>query len=391
MRCDMQLGIRAPMCSLTGYAEFGREMVMALEKEGVEIFLQLLDHSMYEASRSSLPQQVIDVITRLQQDIPPHIPVLTIGTPPQYATDLGSMKIGIGLFEAFSVPRPWLTVMNRMDLILTLSEFNREVFARHGISRRKIEVIPPAVDSDRFHPTVRPFYVGAVHPFTILFVGQLILRKGWDKLLLAALRTFRTHEDVCVVVKVPPVRNRGEHLRVAERLRVVKREAGGSKVPVYCNDLPVPVEQVPRVYQVPRKKLPGRIYRHLNGEPPKGIFALPSLGEGIGLPYLEAQASGLLALGTRSTGQEFLNPSNAVIVNTGPPVRNIQLELESTLYRGAPFPSVTVEAVADALQRAYSMSPMERTKIENTARSQVAQLSYTNCVRRVLSLIGERL
>lgn len=387
----MQLGVRAPMCSLTGYAEFSRGIVTSLERLGVEVLLQLLDASIYEASKPALPQKVIDLIDRLQVNIPRGVPTLTVGTPPQYETAPGSFRVGIGLFEAFSVPRPWLTQMNRMDLILTVSEFNREVFARHGLSRKKIEVIPPAVDSVRFHPDIRPFYVGTVRPFTILFVGQLILRKGWDKLLLAALRTFRTHDDVCVILKVPPVRSRGEHLRVAERLQETKREAGGSKVPVYCNDLPVPVEQVPRVYQVARKKLPGRIYRNLNGEAPKGVFALPSLGEGIGLPYLEAQASGLLALGTRATGQEFLNPSNAVIVETGPPTRNIQVELEHTLYRGAPFPSVTVASVAAALRRAYEMPPEERSKIEQTARNQVKQLTYTNCAKQVLSIITARL
>lgn len=387
----MQLGIRAPMCSLTGYAEFGRGTVAALERIGVEVFLELLDAAMYETSKPTLPQSVIDMIDRLMKPIPSNIPMLTIGTPTQYDVNHRGMKIGIGLFEAFGVPKPWLTEMNRMDLILTLSEFNREVFARHGLPRRKVEVIPPAVDSARFHPDVRPFYVGPTHDFTILFVGQLILRKGWDKLLLAALRTFRTHDDVCVLVKVPPVRNKSEHAQVVERLRDTKREAGGSKVPIYCNDLPVPVEQVPRVYQIPRKRLPDHRYPYLNGEPPKGIFALPSLGEGVGLPYLEAQASGLLVLGTRATGQEFLNPSNAVIVDTGPPVRNIPLELESTLYRGAPFPSVTVDAVSDALQRAYSMLSIDRVRIEETARAQARRLSHTNCAKRVLSFIEERL
>lgn len=387
----MELGIRVPMCSLTGYAEFGREIVTALERQGTTIYLQLLDSAMLESSKASLPQPVIDMIERTCDKIPTNVPVLTVGTPPQYDPELGSLKIGIGLFEAFGIPRPWLMAMNRMDLILTLSEFNREVFARHGISRKKIELIPPAVDSIRFHPRVRPFYVGTVRPFTILYVGQLILRKGWDKLLLAALTTFRSQDDVCVILKVPPVQSRGEHTRVVDRLREVKKQAGGSKVPVYCNDLPIPVEQVPRVYQVARKKLPGRRYRFLNGEPPRGIFALPSLGEGIGLPYLEAQASGLLVLGTRSTGQEFLNPTNAVIVNTGPPTRNMQLELESTLYRGAPFPSVTVGAVAEALQRAYNMTPEAYSKVEGTARAQVRQLTYNSCAKKILSIIEARL
>jgi len=387
----MQLGVRAPMCSLTGYAEFAREVVSSLCRHGVEVSLELLDQPLYKSAKEYFPQSVVGLIKRLQRPIPDSIPILTIGTPPQYDSSRGSLKIGVGLFEAFGVPQAWLTSLSSMDLVLTLSEFNKEVFARHGIARKKIELIPPAIDCVRFHPSVQPFYIDAVRPFTILFVGQLILRKGWDKLLIAALRTFRMHTDVCVILKLPPVRSTAQRQLAVERIREVKKEAGSSKVPVYVNDYAIPIEQVPRVYQAIRKKLPDRRYRFLNGEPPRGIFALPSLGEGIGLPYLEAQASGLLALGTRSTGQEFLNPSNAIIVKSGPPVRNIKFELEHTLYRGAPFPAVTVEAVSEALQRAYDISSAERVKIERRARLQAERLTYNKCVEKIISIIESRM
>jgi hypothetical protein len=102
-------------------------------------------------------------------------------------------------------------------------------------------------------------------------------------------------------------------------------------------------------------------------------------------------ASGLLALGTRSTGQEFLSPSNAVIVETGPPTRDIRLELEHTLYRGAPFPSVTTSAVSDALLRAYNMYDSERQRICSVARKQAEELTYEKCCRAILDAIESRL
>jgi glycosyltransferase involved in cell wall biosynthesis len=384
----MQIGVRAPMCSLTGYAEFGREIVSGLERLGVDVILELLDEGMFESSLPTLPKSVVDVVLRCRRKIPDDIPIVTIGTPSQYDVDRGSLKVGLGLFEAFLVPQPWIVAMNRMDLILTVSEFNREVFARNGLDRKKIRLIPPAVDCERFHPDAAPLYLEIVRPFTILFLGQLILRKGWDKLLIATLRTFRTHDDVCVVLKLPPIRWSGEMDLIKSKLSAVKREAGASKVPVYCNVSPVPVEMVPRVYQVARKAVPGMVYRYLDGEVPRGVFALPSLGEGIGLPYLEAQASGLLTLGTRSTGQEFLSPENAVIVRSGSPIRNLALELESTLYRGAPFPSVTIDAVSDALLRAYNLSGEDRSWIESAALSFAKEMTYEKCVECVLSSVG---
>lgn len=379
------------MCSLTGYSEFSREIAKSLEKQGADISLELLDYGMYESSKPSLPPDIIELIERTRRDIPKDIPVLNIGTPPEFNTRLGTLKVGIGLFEAFGVPPPWLIQMSAMNLILTLSEFNREVFARSGVARDKIVVIPPAIDCSRFNLAVRPFYVGVVRQFTILFVGQLILRKGWDKLLIAALRTFRKHDDVCVILKLPPTRSRGTREAAIERIKGVKQTAGASKVPVYFNDFPIPVERVPQVYQVARKIIPNRIYRFLKGKSLTGVFALPSLGEGLGIPYLEAQASGLLTLGTRSTGQEFLTPENAIIVESGPPARDLRVELESALYRGTPFPSVTIDAVSNALLRAYNLEDNARGSIEKTARAQAEKLTYSNCACEILNAIESRL
>jgi glycosyltransferase involved in cell wall biosynthesis len=364
--------------------------VAAFERQGTEVYLDILDYGMYESSKDALLEDTRQLIERTMQVIPKGLPVITIGTPPEFHPQLGSLKIGVGLFEAFGLPPPWIVQLNTMDMILTLSEFNKEVFIRHGISRDKIVVIPPAISCARFRPDVSPFYVGVVRPFVILFVGQLILRKGWDKLLIAALRTFRRYDDVCVILKLPPARSRGLREAAVEKIREVKKVAGGSKVKVYYNDYPIPVEQIPRVYQIVSKRLPKRIYRFLNGDPPKGIFALPSLGEGIGLPYLEAQASGILTLGTMSTGQEFLNPSNAVIVETGTPKRDLRVELETTLYRGAPFPSVTIEAVSDALRIAYEMSDNDRVEIVATARAQAEELTYDKCAEAILRAIEAR-
>jgi glycosyltransferase involved in cell wall biosynthesis len=140
-----------------------------------------------------------------------------------------------------------------------------------------------------------------------------------------------------------------------------------------------------------RKPFPGKKYRFLNGEPPRGVFALPSLGEGVSLTYLEAMASGVLTLGTNTTGSEFLNPTNSIIIETGPPVRNLALELEHTLYRGMPFPSVRVSTIGEALKRAYNMSDKERDRVTATARKQVESFTYDNCAKQIVSVIEEHL
>lgn len=386
----MKLGIRAPVCSLTGYAETARSIIAGLDKLGVDIYLDMVDKDMYESSKPALTTELTETLDRITRPIPRKVPVFTIGTPVQYYTHPDHFKIGIGLFEAYGIPQAWLMQMNKMQLLLTFSEFNREVFIKHGINKERIEVIPPAVDSTRFHPNVLPFYVHAVRPFTILFLGQLILRKGWDKLLIAALRAFGRFEDVCVLLKLPPVYYEAQTSEMISKIRAVKEEAGSSKVPVYFNNLAIPVEKIPRVYQIPRQTLRGHKYPHL-AKGIRGVFALPSLSEGIGLPYLEAMASGLLVLGTNTTGSSFLTARNSVIVEAGPPRRDLRLEMEATLYRGAPFPSISSDAVADALRRAYEMNEVDSQKITRQARREVESYTYENCSKLILQHIQNHL
>ena len=382
-----KLGVRAALCSLSGYAEVSRSIVTGLDKLGVDIYLEMIDDKIYESSKPSLSASLVETIDRLQRPVPKGVPIISLCTPPQYYTEPGRFLVGYGLFEAHSVPQPWLIEMNKMNLIITMSTFNQEVFVKQGISRKKIEIVSPAVDSTRFHPSVEPFYSHVVREFPILFLGQLILRKGWDKLLIAALRAFNTHENVCVILKLPPVRHEAQTTEMINKIKAIKLEAGSSKVPIYFNNMAIPTESVPRVYQIVRKRLPGYIYEHLNDGPPRGIFALPSLGEGAALPYLEAMSSGLLVLGTNVTGSEYLNPRNAVIVNTGSPVKSLEVELEHSLYRGAVWPRVDVAAVEDALLRAYNMDATTRNNIETTARKQAEEMTYLKTCQAIINAI----
>jgi len=385
------LGIKAPVGSYTGYGEWARELIIGLDKLGLNISLEILDENMYNSSKDSLPENVVEVIERVKKPIPRNGPVFTIGTPIQYSSNPNHFNVGTGLFEALRIPQAWLIEMSKMDLIVTSSEFNRELFIRHGINKKKIIIIPPAVDSKRFHPTVKPFYVHTVHPFTILYLGQLILRKGWDKLLIATLKEFNKNDDVCIILKLPPVRYDEQTTAMINKIKEVKQVAGSSKVKIYFNNFAIPIEKVPRVYQIPNQIMRKHLYPYLNGSTPRGVFALPSLGEGIGLIYLEAMASGLLTIGTNITGNSFLNGQNALIVESGKPKRDLRLEMESTLYRGAPFPFVSVDAIRGALRKAYDMNETERRKIINVARKEAENFTYEKTCTALITAIQSHL
>jgi glycosyltransferase involved in cell wall biosynthesis len=385
----MKIGIVGAVGSLSGYAELVRETTLGLHKLGVDIELKVLDEKLLKTSQSSLSKETLDLIKECKvKEFSPGIPIFNIGTPPQYEIDPTRFCCGVGLWEAYSLPPIWLQLMNSMNLIITYSEFNKQVFIKQGLDKSKIEIVPPAVDSTRFTPEIEPFYVSNIKSFCVLFLSQLILRKGYDRLILAAMRTFRKNDDVCIILKAPPPSNQLQIDSMMKKLEAIKKEAGPSKVPLYVNYSAIPVEKVPMAYQIVRKRVPDKIYPYLGtDEMPRGVFCLPSLGEGVGYPYLEAMSSGVLTLGTSLTGSSFLNTSNSVIIESGPPIRNIFLELEHALYRNSPMPNVDIDSISNSLLKAYNIGIQERETITKRARLDMEGYSYEKSCKAILKAI----
>jgi len=384
----LKLGVLTSMGSLSGYSELGRETTLGLHKLGVDIELKVQDEKLLKSSQSSLSKEVLDLIKECKvKEFSPGIPILSIGTPPQYEIDPTRFRCGVGLWEAYSLPPIWLQLMNSMNLIITFSEFNKQVFVRQGLDKSKIEIIPPAVNSERFTTEIEPFYVSNIKPFCVLFLSQLILRKGYDRLILAAMRTFRKNDDVCLILKIPPINNDRQLNSMMKKLEAIKKEAGPSKVPLYVNYSAIPVEKIPMVYAAVKKRVPNKIYPYLNNEDPWGIFCLPSLSEGVGIPYLEAMSSGVLTLGTNLTGSSFLNTDNSIIIESGPIVRNPSLELEHALYRNSPMPNVDIDSISNSLLKAYNMNDKERELITTQARKDAENFTYEKSCKAILKAI----
>ena len=388
----MKLGVLTSMGSLSGYSELGRETTLGLHKLGVDIELKVQDEKLLKSSQSSLSKEVLDLIKECKvKEFSPGIPILSIGTPPQYEIDPTRFAIGVGLWEAYSLPPILLQLMNSMNLIITFSEFNKQVFVRQGLDKSKIEIIPPAVNSERFTTEIEPFYVSNIKPFCVLFLSQLILRKGYDRLILAAMRTFRKNDDVCLILKIPPINNDRQLNSMMKKLEAIKKEAGPSKVPLYVNYSAIPVEKIPMVYAAVKKRVPNKIYPYLNNEEPRGIFCLPSLSEGVGIPYLEAMSSGVLTLGTSLTGSSFLNTTNSIIIESGGLVRNIDLELEHALYHNSPMPDVGIDSISNSLLKAYNISTQERDTITKRARLDMENYTYEKSCKTILNAIEKHI
>jgi glycosyltransferase involved in cell wall biosynthesis len=93
--------------------------------------------------------------------------------------------------------RDWAEVLNRLDLVITPTAWNREVWKRVGVTT-PIEVVPLGVDPERYFPVtgLRCTFL-CVHEN----LGGKTSRENWRQTLRAYLGTFTRDDEVRLVIK----------------------------------------------------------------------------------------------------------------------------------------------------------------------------------------------
>ncbi len=202
--------------------------------------------------------------------------------------------------------------LSRAAAVLAVSRATADALAAHGVDRARLHVtpngltpLPPPVD-----PPVRRSY--------LLVVGTLEPRKGHEVLLRALARA--RHRDLEIVFAGPPAHGAATLTALAEQLGLADRLT-----------LLGPVSDA---------VLAG-LYRDAQ------VLCMPSLGEGFGLPVLEAMASGL-----------------PVLASDLPAIREVAGDAALLVAPG------NADALADALTRILGDAPLrERLRAEGPARA----------------------
>ncbi len=148
------------------------------------------------------------------------------------------------------------------------SRYTAQTLAAHGVPAEKIHVVPYGVSLTQFPP--RPCPPGKDEPFTIIYVGSLIQRKGLSY-LLDAVRALKTKTGVGV--------------------RLILRGRGGvdRELLKHYGDIDFDLK-----LGVPLSELVRDLHR-------SDVFVLPSLTEGFAQVILEAMACGLPVITTANT------------------------------------------------------------------------------------------
>jgi glycosyltransferase involved in cell wall biosynthesis len=245
-------------------------------------------------------------------------------------------SIGVALFETINVPAMWVQFMNRMDQILTASEFNRGVFQQAGVTK-PVEVVPHCFDPKMFNRDVTA--PGRYDRFTFFSMGTWRTRKNWTMLIRAFYDGFENRDKVCLLIKTDKVD------RLKAMVSSIKRSEYRSKdtAPIYAEEKSCcEFEDIPGIMK-------------------KGdVCVCPSLGEGFGLPGLHAMALGIPLIVTKFGGSlQYAKPEFCSYI-------------EPTGYRSLPtmdgipqfvnciWPIVGVKEIRDAMRAAFEKPQTEK-------------------------------
>jgi glycosyltransferase involved in cell wall biosynthesis len=162
------------------------------------------------------------------------------------------------------------------DYIILNSQFSRKTFVDEGVSPEKLIYIPRGYNPVQFKKSIR-----SDKKFRVLFVGQLLVRKGL-LYLLKAWDALRLPNAELVIVGQP----------MDETRNILSRYVGRKDI-VFKGFIPDPAAE----------------YQQAD------VFVLPTLDEGSAKVVYEAMACGLPCIVTANAGSTIRNEIDGLIIN----------------------------------------------------------------------------
>lgn len=174
------------------------------------------------------------------------------------------------------------------DYVLVPSEFALNSFLEQGFDKEKLVEIPFGVDTERFKPGVKKDDV-----FRVLFVGQMILRKGAQYLLEAFSEVNLKESELVLKGRV-----QSEMSNIVERYKMQN-----IKFVSWVNNLT-------------------ELYNSAS------VFVFPSVEEGSALVNYEAMACGVPIITTYNSGSLARDGKDGFVI----PIRDVEAIKEKILY-----------------------------------------------------------
>lgn len=205
--------------------------------------------------------------------------------PPRFDRPEEGKLVLIQPWEYGYLPKEWIEpIQKNVDEVWCHSRYVLDVYKNSGIPEEKLKLVPLGVNTRVFHSGAPPYVfttesgaerIQGSRPFTFLYVGGTIHRKGIDILLDAYLRAFSATDNVCLVIK-----DTGTNTVYPDNagLRIKELIADPSRPRIVYLDSDLSAHQMAGIYTA------------------ADCLVQPYRGEGFCLPVLEAMACGVPAI-----------------------------------------------------------------------------------------------
>lgn len=371
---DYQVVWRGIVHDSTGYSRASREYLLSLDRAGVDIKIEPMN---FGTPPTQLEEaQAIRLNELIQKPYAEGKKKVLIYHAQPNGIDVATEKrrfdyvIINTVWETTQVPDNWFPSANLCDAIIVPSEQNVQALRDSGV-QAPIFRVPHGADFDRFTPENQPLVM--THPrfmnlngvFKFLSVFQWQHRKAPDALLKAYWSEFTPDDKVCLIVKTywGAARETGRMIR--NQILEYKNALGLTHTaPILVTTSNFSDDDIKGLYTA------------------TDCFVLPSRGEGVGLPYLEAMCSGKPVISTGWSGQmDFLNEGNAYLIDyelTNTRESNpLAPDFHGLFTDAMKWAEPDVDSLRKAMREAYENQEVARAKGEQ-GRKDALGMSWDN-------------
>lgn len=295
----MALKCVMPVLGQSGWELFCRHFIEGVHRLGVKVWLDpKLRWNAQRIPMASELMQRLEEAGRIGVDEKDPVIFQQVPIDPEIEAHKASRKkVCISIFETDKVPKVWAEQFKKVDEVWTFSEFNYKGWKPDVPTIKKIPI--PRLDIFE-NPKTKPANIENKKTFAFLANGDLTERKNFYALVRAFVEEFTDKDDVCLVIKAHFLSfTKAAQDRCFTMLQNTVRKFRDKNLPrILFFGSKISEEALPSLYRA------------------CDCYVLPSRGEGIGLPLMEAKQCGLEVITTGWGAQtEFLDNENAWLVD----------------------------------------------------------------------------
>lgn len=258
--------------------------------------------------------------------------------PPRYKLHLNAKKnMAFCIFESINIPQLWINAMNRLDCIVTASNFNKSCFETQGV-KVPIHIIPHCFNPEMFNKDIKP--KGRYDKFTFFAMGTWKQRKNWETLIKGFYEGFEQKDNVCLLIKTDKP---DELKRTVLRIKQTTEWRTKDTCPIYSEDsLNCNYEDIPSII----KKA--------------DCYICPSLGEGFNLGLMQSMALGIPTIVTRFGGVlDYAKPNTCTYLE--PKEYKMLPSVDGVpQFSNCVWPFITIEEVAKKMREVRNNWPKDK-------------------------------